>query len=219
MSTYLRQTGRFLLLLFLIQIIRGLIITGLWKFLQPPTGSPIWAYMDMVAFGLVGIGLVLLFQPSRADLGLAWKTASRLERAVYIGMGMLTLALVTSTFFLQLDLFVLNVNSVIVIPIFEELLFRGWGWSRLEKVAPFKGSDLVNWLVISLLFGLWHFGYVDIYLLKVAPANPNMNWAIFFAMKFLTTFMIGLIVGIPRWRTGRVYGSLILHALINIFGR
>ena len=38
-------------------------------------------------------------------------------------------------------------------------------------------------------------------------------------MKFLTALIIGLIVGIPRWLTGRVYGSLILHALINLFGR
>jgi membrane protease YdiL (CAAX protease family) len=38
-------------------------------------------------------------------------------------------------------------------------------------------------------------------------------------MKFLTTLIIGLIVAAPRWRTGRVYGSLILHALVNIFGK
>ena len=96
---------------------------------------------------------------------------------------------------------------------------RGRGWGQLEKVASFGWSRIVNWLVITLLFGLWHFGYMDIYLLKVAPSNPNMDWGIFFVMKFLTTFIIGLIVGIPRWRTGRVYGSLILHSLINIFGR
>lgn len=46
-----------------------------------------------------------------------------------------------------------------------------------------------------------------------------MNWGAFFLMKFLTTLIIGLIIGIPRWHTGRIYGSLILHALINLFGR
>jgi membrane protease YdiL (CAAX protease family) len=73
--------------------------------------------------------------------------------------------------------------------------------------------------VISLVFGLWHFGYMDIYLFKVAPANPSMDWGGFFLMKFLTTSFIGLIVGLPRWRTGRVYGALILHSLINMFGQ
>jgi hypothetical protein len=49
--------------------------------------------------------------------------------------------------------------------------------------------------------------------------NGNMDWGVFFVMKFLTTFIIGLLVGIPCWRTGRIYGSLILRSVINIFGR
>lgn len=219
MKTYLQQIARFLLLLLAIQIGRGLIITGMWGFLQPAPDSPIWATMDMVAFGLVGISLLLFFRPARTQLGLDWKTAPRWELAAYIGIGVLTLGLVISTYFLQADLFIININSAIVIPIFEELLFRGWGWGQLEKAAPFKASGFANWLVISVLFGLWHFGYMDIYLLKIAPSNPKMDWGIFFVMKFLTTVIIGLIVGFPRWRTGRVYGSLILHSLVNIFGR
>ena len=76
----------------------------------------------------------------------------------------------------------------------------------------------MHWLVTSLLFGIWHVGYLDIYLLKVAPANPGMDWSGFIVMKFLTTFVIGLLVGVPRWRSGRVYGSIILHSLVNLFG-
>lgn len=219
MKLYIQQISRFLLLLLAVQIGRGLMITGLWRTLQPAADSPIWSTMDMVAFGVIGISLLLLYRPSRQQLALDWKDAPRWELAVYIGLGIWTLGLVASTYFLQSDLFVININSAIVIPIFEELLFRGWGWGRLEKMKPFKASGFANWLVISLVFGLWHFGYLDIYLLKVAPANPNMDWGIFFLMKFLTTLVIGLIVGLPRWRTGRVYGSLILHSLINIFGR
>jgi membrane protease YdiL (CAAX protease family) len=175
--------------------------------------------MDMLAFGLVGIGLVLFFRPSLTQLALDWKATPRRELIAYLGAGILTVGLVVSTYFLQPDVFIINLNAAIVIPIFEELLFRGWGWNQLEKIAPFRRSGAINWSVISLLFALWHFGYMDIYLLKVAPSNLNMDWGIFFVMKFLTTFVIGLIVGIPRWRTGRVYGSLILHSLINIFGR
>jgi len=219
MKTYLQQIGRFLLLLFAIQIVRALIITGLWRLLHPAPDSPLWAVMDMVAFGLIGFSLVLYFRPSRAQLGLDWKVMPRWELAVYIGMGILTLGLVISTYFLQSDLFIVNINAALVIPIFEEFLFRGWGWNQLDRSASFKASGFANWLVISLLFGLWHFGYLDIYLLKVAPANPGMDWAVFFLMKLLTTLIIGLIVGLPRWRSGRVYGSLILHSLINVFGR
>ncbi len=217
MKTYLQPIGRFLVLLLAIQIVRALIITGLWKVVQPASDSA-WAIMDMVAFASVGIGLLLLFRPAGTQLGLEWETAPRLERVAYIGMGILTL-LLFSTYFLQADLFVANLNAALSFPIFEELLFRGWGWGKLDKAALFKWSRVVDWLVISFLFGLWHFGYVDIYLLQMAPANPGMNWGMFFVMKFLTTFSIGLVVGIPRWRTGHVYGSIILHTLVNIFGK
>ena len=219
MKTYLKQAGRFLLFVLAIQIVRALIITGLWRLLHPAPNSPIWAYMDIIAFGLIGISLLLWFRPSREQLAMDWRTAPRWELAVYITLGILALGLMVSTYFLQPDLFVENINSAIVIPLFEEFLFRGWGWNQLRRSTSIRGLGFINWLVISFVFGLWHFGYMDIYLLKVAPANPNMDWDVFLLMKFLITFVIGLIVGLPRWRLGRVYGSLILHSLINVLGR
>ena len=219
MNIYLRQTGRFLLLLLAIQIVRALIITGLWRLLHPAPTSPIWAYMDIIAFGLIGISLLLWFRPTRKQLALNWRTAPRWELAVYIALGILTLGFMISTSFLQRDLFVEHISSAIVIPLFEEFLFRGWGWHQLRRTVPIRGLGFLNWLVISFVFALWHFGYMDMYLLKVAPADPTMEWGFFLLMKSLTMFVIGLIVGLPRWRTGRVYGSLILHSLINMFAR
>ena len=154
MKTYLAQIGRFLLVLLAIQVGRVLIITGLWRILQPAHDSPLWSYMDMVAFGIIGISLLVLFHPSRAEFGLDWNMAPRWELVIYIGLGIFTLALIFSTYFLQPDVFVANLDAAIVIPIFEELLFRGWGWHYLEKAASFKNSRLDSWLVISLVFGL-----------------------------------------------------------------
>lgn len=219
MRTYLQQIGQLLLVLFAIQIGRSLIVTGLWTILQPATDSPLWAFMDMVAFGVIGTSLLFFLRPSTPELALEWKSASRIQKTIYVGLGIFTLLLIFSTYFFQPDIFVMNLNAAIVIVIFEELLFRGWGWTKLQKSASFKASGFLNWLVISFVFAIWHFGYLDIYLLKVAPANPDMDWGFFFLMKFLTTLLIGLVVGIPRWRTKRVYGSLILHSLINLFGR
>lgn len=219
MKAYLLQLGRFLLLLLAIQIGRGLINTGLWRILQPASESPLWSYMDMVAFGFIGIGLLIFYRPFAAQLGLDWRQAPRWELVLYVLAGALAVVLVLSTYFLNPDLLAVNINAAIVIPIFEELLFRGWGWGQLEKIRSGRRSGFLHWLVISLVFGLWHIGYLDVYLLKVAPANPGMDWGTFFLMKFLTTFVIGMIVGLPRWRSGRVYGSIILHSLINLFGR
>lgn len=219
MKPYFQQIGRFLVILLVIQVMRAFLITGLWRLLHPAPDSPLWAVMDLVAFGLIGIGLLLYVRPSSAQLGLHWDGAPRWEIAIYIGLGILTLGLVLSTFFLQSDVYVANINSALVIPIFEELLFRGWGWGQLRKAASFRASGFANWLAISASFALWQLGYLDIYLLQVAPANPDMDWGFFFLMKLLTALIIGLVVGLPRWRSGRVYGSLILHSLINLFAR
>ena len=219
MKSYLRQVGKILLMIVSVQAVRGLVFTGLWKFLQPQSDSLQWVIMDMIAFCLVGEGLLLLFNPSASQLSLEWISAPRWERIVYIAGGVLIFALVGTSFFLGPDILVINISTVIILPMFEESIFRGWGWKQLEQVDLGKYSQVIHWLVISILFGIWHFGYMDVYLLKMAPMNPGMEWGNFFVMKFLTTLVIGLIVGLPRWRTGRMHGSFLLHALINLFGR
>lgn len=219
MKDYLRQVGKFLLLLVAVQITRGLIYPGLWKILQPEGDSLLWVIMDMIAFCLVGEGLLLIFNPSAEQLSLEWNSAPRWERIAYLSAGGLILLLIGISYFLGPDILVTNIGTVIILPMFEEFIFRGWDWKQLEQIDLGKYSQVIHWLVISFLFGIWHFGYMDVYLLKMAPANPGMDWGNFFVMKFLTTFVIGLIVGIPRWCTGRVYGSIILHALVNLFGR
>jgi len=219
MKAYLKQIGKILLLILIVQAVRGLAFTGLWKVLQPQGDTLLWVIIDMIAFCLVGEGLLLLFRPSAEQLSLAWDTVPRWERIAYLAGGGLIILLVGTSYFLGPDVLVTNIGTVIILPMFEEFLFRGWGWKQLEQVDLGKYSQVIHWLVISLLFGIWHFGYMDVYLLKMAPANPGMDWGMFFVMKFITTFVIGLIVGIPRWKTGRLYGSFLLHALINLFGR
>ena len=219
MKSYLRQVGKILLMIVSVQAVRGLVFTGLWKFLQPQSDSLQWVIMDMIAFCLVGEGLLLLFNPSASQLSLEWISAPRWERIVYIAGGVLIFALVGTSFFLGPDILVINISTVIILPMFEESIFRGWSWKQLEQVDLGKYSPIIHWLVISVLFAIWHFGYIDVYLLKMAPMNPGMEWGNFFVMKFLTTLMIGLIVGAPRAFTRRMHGSFLLHALINLFGR
>ena len=219
MKDYLQKIGRFLLVVIVIQIIRGLIYTGLWKILHPQGDSLMWVIMDMIAFCLVAEGLLLIFNPSTEQLSLGWNNIPRWERIAYLAAGTLIFVMVGTSYFLGPDILVTNIGTVVILPMFEEFIFRGWGWKQLEQIDLGKYSQVIHWLVISVLFGIWHFGYMDVYLLKMAPMNPDMNLGSFLVMKFLTTLAIGLVIGIPRWRTGRVYGSFILHALINLFGR
>jgi membrane protease YdiL (CAAX protease family) len=175
--------------------------------------------MDMIAFCFVGYVLLLIFHPSAEQVSLEWEAAPRWERIGYLAAGSLGLVLVGTSYFLGPDILVTNIGTVVILPMFEEFIFRGWGWKQLEQVDLGKYSQVIHGLVISLLFAIWHFGYLDVYILKMAPMQPDMVWSNFFVMKFVTTFVIGLIVGIPRWLTGRMHGSFLLHALINLFGR
>jgi hypothetical protein len=56
-------------------------------------------------------------------------------------------------------------------------------------------------------------------MLKIAHDKTNMDWGFFLLMKIMTTLVKGLTVCIPRWLTRKEYRSLILHSLINLFGR
>ncbi|MBL4937797.1 CPBP family intramembrane metalloprotease [Clostridium sp. YIM B02515] len=45
------------------------------------------------------------------------------------------------------------ISSTIAIPIFEELLFRGYVWNELKQ--NYK-SDLTFYVVNTVLFAIWH---------------------------------------------------------------
>lgn len=77
-----------------------------------------------------------------------------------------------------------------LIPVIEELVFRGLLWSALEKRGH---RPLVILLVTSAIFSLFH----------LEPTRSPI------------LFVIGLVIGIGRLRTGRIGASIITHIIIN----
>ena len=59
-----------------------------------------------------------------------------------------------------------------LLPVFEELLFRGFLWDRLERA--FGGGSAALWLSAAL-FGLWHVGYADTILCRMAWTGREGN--------------------------------------------
>ncbi|MFT3891387.1 MAG: hypothetical protein QM730_07110 [Anaerolineales bacterium] len=100
MKPYLKQVGKLLLLIVSVQLARGLVFTGLWKVLQPQGDSIQWVIMDMIAFCVVGEGLLLLFAPSPEQLSLEWTNTPRWERITYLAGGGLILLLVGISIFM-----------------------------------------------------------------------------------------------------------------------
>ncbi len=78
---------------------------------------------------------------------------------------------------------------VVLAPIVEELIFRGVIFSGFQRIYP------VFWAILfsALLFALFHL-------------NP---W------QLMPTFLLGLMVGYIRWRTGSLLAAIFTHALHN----
>jgi len=104
------------------------------------------------------------------------------------------------------------IGGALLIPIFEEILFRGYIWNKLE-IEGFKKIHV--FIFTSILFGFWHLGYIDSIMLRV----PLDNLLFIMVMKIFTCIIFGLIIGLARYKTDNIYLSLLIHILINIFGR
>ena len=94
------------------------------------------------------------------------------------------------------------VFTVLVVPINEEILFRGvfvpeW-WIKLRK-------HKTAWAIMFILFSASFFGF-----LHYLSYNS--------ISEFFTAFVFGLIAGYVRLKTKSLYPSITAHALINFLG-
>lgn len=61
-------------------------------------------------------------------------------------------------------------GSVITV-IFEEIIFRGY----VYKIVSTIKNDLIAYIISSILFGIWHLGYIDTVIWRVSIISPNAN--------------------------------------------
>ena len=103
------------------------------------------------------------------------------------------------------------VYGSIVTPVYEELVFRGLVWNRLATVFT-KPWIVYVWTVV--LFGVWHLGYWDSVAYRVEIGlMPVMAW------KALTGVLYGVVLGAVRLKTKNCYSTMLLHGVLNLFGR
>ncbi len=105
----------------------------------------------------------------------------------------------------------LLVYSSIVTPIFEELIFRGYVWNKLNTIFS---KEWKIYIVSTILFALWHIGYISAIVFRVESGLVNaMIW------KVITGLCFGIILGAIRLKTKNSYSTILLHGVLNIFGR
>lgn len=208
---------RFMLLLLFVQAVsNGLIyVFAEIVFHHPriPQFRLIGAACGAFTFGL----FLLIWKPSLRELGLDGSSLTKRSRTVYAAGAGLILLMVISSYFIMRDmrLFALatNIQFGLVTPIVEETLFRGVGWNGFirEGRNPWKA---LAWT--TLLFGLYHIGYWPqiAYATAFHPEAPPMIEIVAWKTAFATVLGSGL--GCLRWKTGSVFGPILLHSFLNI---
>ena len=104
-------------------------------------------------------------------------------------------------------------NALITV-IFEELIFRG----LIFKEISLMKNDLMAYIISTILFGIWHLGYIDTIIWRTSLFSPDSNIVNIMFWKVITGMIIGLVLGFFRYRNKNVYSSMLVHTFINTFG-
>ncbi len=175
-----------------------------------------------LAFQIGGYGVLLA-----ATLGAAWWTKSDVDlmppHAFRVGKALLVIGLLTVTvrFAIKqppaswadnhvgewLSITEAYVVGRLLVPVFEEVLFRGFFWASLVKGARPNGwIPSLPTLVTSAVFGGLH--WPGFYGLSAEGAWPIV----------VSAFVGGILFGILRQRTGSIQAGVGLHIIGNTVG-
>lgn len=97
----------------------------------------------------------------------------------------------------QAQLLLIFFTLVVLAPLAEELLFRGYLYGKLRKISPF----IVTALITSLVFGVAH--------LWAGPGSP-LQWAV-----TIDTFALSLMLCLLREYTGAIWAGVFVHMIKN----
>ncbi|WP_394700499.1 CPBP family intramembrane glutamic endopeptidase [Thiomicrorhabdus sp.] len=101
----------------------------------------------------------------------------------------------------------LSVFSVIILlPLAEELIFRGVMWSFIERSSTKYRWEMLPLLGTSLLFGLAHLGYW-IQSHWLLPPDAFLH--------SLSMVAAGLFFGVIRWTSGTLFAPIVIHMTAN----
>ncbi len=99
----------------------------------------------------------------------------------------------------------------IITPIFEELIFRGYVWNKLNLIFS---KEWMTYIVSTILFALWHFGYISSIAFRVNEGLLHvMIWKVIIGLCY------GIVLGVVRLKTKNCYSTILVHGVMNIFGR
>jgi membrane protease YdiL (CAAX protease family) len=205
---------KIILVLALIQGFRMLLTKLL--FLVIPYNASGMALNSFVSFSILLLSLFIYFICCRDKINFFPTNKKKL----YIIFTVLIFILILSTPSLLSDFNITNIvtliHSILLIPIFEEILFRGIIWTKLEKISR---NEKLIFFTTTILFGLWHIGYIDTIIINTSLRDMTIDIPNVLFGKVLIGLAFGLFTGYARFKTDNVYTGLLIHSFLNIFGK
>lgn len=134
----------------------------------------------------------------------------------YVIFSMLVFILFISTPLITQNYEITNIISliynVVITVIYEEVIFRGIVYKKISD------NEKISYLWSTILFGLWHLGYVDTIIWRTTIISSDVNIIKIMFWKVITGMIIGTILGFLRYKNKNVYSSMLLHSTINVIG-
>lgn len=207
MSSKLKNIFKIILIIVSLQIIRIVVRRVLLLFI--PITELSLNKLNMVIFIIYTYLLVKYCKKNKIDL--------RVFKVNNKNAYLLLISIFIILFIINLLLNKFSMNNIfkilygtITLPIFEELLFRGYIWSRLLKM--FK-NEMYVYIITTLLFSIYSVFYIDsAILLKVF----SFGLIIF---KLVIGLLFGLITGFVRYKTKNTFSSMIVSSIMNMVSK
>ena len=177
--------------LILIHVIRISIELSVFYFVERTrfTDSLVSALL-MVVFTLIGIIIAKKNDISLSVFPQKHKLAYGIVTIIVLSLIILTTLITENKPFFAISLLV---SSTIITPVFEELIFRGYVWNKLEEKLDKK---FLVYIITTFLFAVWHIGYIDTILFRVDINNVPF----IMLMKVITGIFFGIILGAVRYK-------------------
>ncbi len=209
---FIKLLSKIIIILIVIQLLRVFIMDGLWYMIKPGENIILFQILNGISILVVGLLLLTAFKPSLKDLSLNLDDVRKRTKIIYFaGMIALPILIVLPVAFgAEFDVIIMGLVFGLITPAFEELLFRGYLWNKVQNSL---NSGLATWIIITVLFGSWHLGYIDVFLIH--PKGPAI--VPLFIGKIEVGLTLGTIVGFIRLKTSKVYGSFLFHGFWNVF--
>lgn len=112
----------------------------------------------------------------------------------------------------KLNFLLFAIFAIIIQPIWEETVFRGWLMGSLtNKLGVF------SIILSSLIFAIIHLNYFDWNVASYSSVEDYLNNGIYY-FQFFSLFLLGLGLSITYWKTRSLWPGIIFHVLNNSTG-